>query len=225
MRIYILWAIIAILLGVSLFGIYKSIELVAKNFALSNALSSLNSELDAAKASLAGTRQSLGDAYLRNAELEGQLAVMDKRLNRQEEDIKGYLDKISSVSEKLKEVARANAALYAENRSMAGQALRSKLETQEMRKKLSSISELKKAIKELKVRISSEKKSKAASAHGKNKTEHKKKVSGGFVRREIAEQFVAGNGGFLIKDGRPTFVRRTVDIRVIPAGTPLSGNN
>ncbi|HAJ56428.1 MAG TPA: hypothetical protein DCL35_01515 [Candidatus Omnitrophica bacterium] len=224
MRSPVIWAIIAFLLGISLFGIYKSLELGTKNLVLSNSLSALKTELNMTQASLAAARQSLGDSYMKNAELEGQLALMDKRLDRQAEDIKGYVGKISFMSAKLAETARANAALYAENKGIANQSIRAKLETQEMRNKLSSIAELKKAIKELKVRISKEKKLKPASPSGQKKMARKNKTFALFARKEIIRQPIVGNGGFLIKDGRPT-LNGVVDIRVVPAELSLSGTN
>jgi uncharacterized membrane-anchored protein YhcB (DUF1043 family) len=216
MKNSILWAIIAILLGIALFGFLKSLELATRNVVLTNSLGVLKTKLDKTQVSLDSAKQALSESYLKSAELEGRLAVMDKKLNQQARDIKGYLGKISDMSVKLQYTARANASLYAENKGITNQLLRTRLESQEMRTKLSSITELKKAIKELKVKIRQEKKSRKIQPAIQKKAVQEKKVLMLPAQEEIMEQPFEGNAGFLIKDGKSTF-EGLVDIRVVPA--------
>ncbi len=147
------WIIIAVLLGAAVFGIFKSFELAFKNASLRHTLEAVQIQLAATEKSLASTRAALGESYLKNAELEGRLIVMDKKVEVQAEAIKAHLAKISVLSSKLQETARANARLSARNQEIAHELFKERLDADKMREKLSSISELKRAIAELKNKV------------------------------------------------------------------------
>lgn len=210
MKTLILWAIIAFLVGISVFGIFKSLELTFRNVVLGRSVTQLKSELDTAQVALKASRQALGESYFNNAELEDRLAQMDTKLNKQAENINGYLAKISLMSEKLQETAKANVVLYASHTEIANQLMREKLDAGEMRKKLSSITELKKAIKELKARLRRSRRADPVAVVVKKKNMPEFPES-----KEIVGEPFKGNAGFLVKDGKSTF-EGLVDIRVVP---------
>mgnify|MGYP001427327861 CR=1 FL=1 len=208
MKTSILWVIVALLIGISVFGILKSLELTTRSVILGRSVTQLKSELDIAQVALKASRQALGDSYLNNAELEGRLAKMDAKLNEQAMNIKGYLVKISLMSEKLQGTAQANVVLSASHTEIANQLMREKLGVQEMRKKLASITELKKAIMELKKSLGRSEKVRP------DAVAKKKRMLGFPGAKEIVDEPLKGNAGFLVKDGKSTF-EGLVDIRVM----------
>jgi predicted RNase H-like nuclease (RuvC/YqgF family) len=208
MKSPVLWVIIALLVGISVFGILKSLELTARNVALSHSVTQLKSELDITQTALKASRQALGDSYLTNAELEGRIAKMDARLNEQAMNIKGYLAKISAMSQKLQETAQANVMLSASRTETANQLMRERFMAREMRMKLSSITELKKAIKELRVSLKRSPRAKPAAVRKKRMLELSEP-------KEIVDEPLKGNAGFVVKDGKSTF-EGLVDICVVP---------
>lgn len=206
------WIIIVFLLGICLFGIYKSVELATRNAVLSHNLNTLKTKLGATEQSLKATRQSLGESYLKNAELEGRLMVLDKKAAEQAAAIKGHLRRIEDLTVKLTHTARANASLSGQNKEINARLFREKLEADEMRHKLSSVVELKKAIKELRVSLKQAKKKNKPVV----KRPAKKKILEMPQEKAVVPDTEDGNSGFLIKDGHSTY-QDFVDIRVIPA--------
>lgn len=211
-----IWAIVAILLGFSAFGIFKSVELSVRNAGLNKSMRALERELVLTQKSLATTRNVLGESYLKNAELEGRLIAMDAKVAVQARDIKAHIAKINALSSKLQETARANAFFSARNKEIAHELLAEKLDADEMRRKLSSVVELKKAIKELRVKVKSAIKSERAEA--------KKAIVAQPERKEILEsepqkllEPVEGNEGYIIKEGRSTYTG-WVDVSVVTSG-------
>lgn len=143
--------IIPFLLGISLFGLYKSLELLKKNTSLTNSIGELNKELTVVRASLKETKDSLGESQQRNAKLEDDINGLEVKLSNTEKEAQKQQRNASILFEKLKEAAEANDSLVAKNEEMEDAFIRMSFENSEMKKKFSSIFELKKAIRELKV--------------------------------------------------------------------------
>ncbi len=211
-----IWAIIAILLGFSAFGIFKSVELSVRNAGLNKSMRALERELVLSQKSLAATRNVLGESYLKNAELEGRLIAMDAKVAVQARDIKAHIAKINALSSKLQETARANAFFSARNKEIAHELLTEKLDADEMRRKLSSVVELKKAIKELRVKVKSAIKSERAEAKKAIVAQPERKEPLNFEPQKPLEP-VEGNEGYVIKEGRSTYAG-WVDVSVVTSG-------
>ena len=208
MKTALIWVFVALLFGFALFGFFKSLELATRNAILNNSIAMVKDRLDTTDVALKASRQALSDSYLKNAELEGTLAGVELKLTRQSKEIESYVGKISLLSEKLQDTARDNAYLSRRNEEMTNQLMREKLEADEMRSKLSSVVELKKAIRELKIKMRQSKKSapRVSPASASELPE----------RKEITKELIEGNRGYFIKDGQSVF-EEIVDIRVVPA--------
>jgi septal ring factor EnvC (AmiA/AmiB activator) len=211
-----IWAIVAILLGFSAFGIFKSVELSVRNAGLNKSMRALERELVLTQKSLATTRNVLGESYLKNAELEGRLIAMDAKVAVQARDIKAHIAKINALSSKLQETARANAFFSARNKEIAHELLAEKLDADEMRRKLSSVVELKKAIKELRVKVKSAIKSDRSEAKKAIVAQPERKEPLNFEPQKPLES-VEGNEGYVIKEGRSTYTG-WVDVSVVTSG-------
>ncbi len=209
MKIAVFLAIIAFLLGIAIFGIYKSLELVTENAALGHSFSAANDELASTRSALNASRSALGEAYLKNAKLEDRAGLMEEKLTKQEDDIKTYGQKLESMSKRLRETASENATLFAKNKQINDQLFRTKLEVEELRGRLSSVAELKIALKEAKIKQRQQKRTKRAVP-----------VLAKVDRVEVVESDNEvdhgpdGNAGFLTKNGKSTF-QDLVDIQVL----------
>ena len=209
MKTSFLWGIIALLLGASVFGVYKSIELLKKNSDLSRAVDNLKLKLVTTEAFLNQTKEALRESQFDNAKLEGKNRVLNSKLSEKEKQLQRYKENLTMLSNKLKQTVEINASLAEKNRETSDRLVRLEFENDEMKNKLSSIPELKKAIKDLKIKIRQEKRSKRAV---QTKQE---KILAVPALTEAVDVDLKGNRGYLLKDGRPTF--DAVDIRVLPA--------
>ena len=207
MRSSVLWVVIAFLLGASLFGIYKSLELLKKNGDLSRTVEGLKLSLVTTQAFLNETKESLRESQINNAKLEGEMNDLNSKLAEKEKAVQEYRRNISELSRKLAEAAEVNESLAVKNKEAGDQLIRLEFENGEMKKKLSSVQELRKAIKELKIKMREAKKNKRP-AHAE-----KKQVL--TLPKEITEAVLRGNQGYFVKDGKSTF--EAVDIKVLPA--------
>ncbi|HQP91565.1 MAG TPA: hypothetical protein PLU24_02715 [Candidatus Omnitrophota bacterium] len=214
------WAIIAVLSGATVFGMYKSIELTAKNLALRGSMHALEAELLTTQKSLASTKKVLGESYLKNAELEGRLIAMDAKVAQQARDIRKHLSKISALSAKLQETAKANAFFSARNQEIAHELFNEKLAADEMRGKLSSITELKKAIKALRSKVKTavrEERLKPAMQLTEPADEVNKAGISRPKKLTKSIDILDGNGGYLVKEGKSTYTG-WIDVDVVASG-------
>ncbi len=226
MKISIYVVLIAFLLGIALFGIFKSITLLKHNMELNQAVGRLTLDLETTQSTLKETKQALSDAYLKNSELEGGLKDSQAKLEQKEEELKNSIAHIAQLTEKLKEVVGINEDLSRVNADIQDRTLRTELENSEMKKKLSSVDEMKKAIKELRIKIREEKRKKRVKVVPQKKQKEEKPVpvqppkpllqqSEPLHAAKISLDNTLGNKGFFIKDGKSTF-EDLVDIRVVP---------
>ncbi len=205
MKTHVFLAIIALFLGIALFGIFKSFTLFKRNLGLTHKVGLLTMDLDTVQASLKNTKAALSDSYMKSAELEGSLKNIETKLSKREKEAKELLDTINKLSDELKEASDSIENLSGANKELRDRSLRVELENSEIKMKFSSIHELKLAIKELKIKMRMEK-------------QREPKQPGPRVKNLLKPVVLSpteGNMGFFIKDGRSTF-DGIVNIEVVP---------
>ena len=224
-----LWIIIALLAGVSAFGIYKSLDMLKKNNDLEYTVKGLQGELEQ-------TTQQLSKSEIKNSQLEADLNGLRIKLGKAEEELKSNQERIAFLGEEIKENKQVNTFLMARNNEMSDQYIRMEFENSEMRKTLASIDALKKAIADLRKRPRSKTINKKSEPQKikkvtvkrqaiKKQPEEKKIAKQEVIVEEIALKAVSqelppdislnGNRGFVIKDGQST-LQDLVDIKVVP---------
>jgi len=214
-----------LLAGFSIFGLYQSLALMHKNSYLFDQLGRLQVELSATQLGLNQTRTLLTETYQKNTQLENEAVLLNSKLARAKQELEEQKNKINSLGNIIQQARRVNEFLQARNREVSEQYVRVSFENQEMKKTLSSAAELKKAMAALR-------KKPARPAPAKNKQVRKKPVPVKAARSKKTakakspatvalqpapvDQTLAGNEGFVVKDGESTLLDR-VDIRVTPA--------
>jgi len=201
------WIALALVLGVAFFGIYKSMELLKQNTALSQSLNDVKVELAGTEIALSQTKDLLRRSDARNVELIKDVETATTKLSKIEEGFFVYQKRLDRLSNKLKVATKTNTALGIKNIETLDRLMRAEFENSEMKKTLSSVVELKRAIRELKKKPSKEK---SLAPSGKP-----------FIwfwnvpPVKAAEKPLEGNKGFFVKDGESTF-KKVVTINVLP---------
>jgi septal ring factor EnvC (AmiA/AmiB activator) len=218
MKTHVFLAIIAFLLGIALFGIFKSLALFKRNLDFTHKVGLLTMDLDTAQTSLKNTRAALSDSYMKSAELEGNIKDLETKFSKKEKEAKGLIDTINRLSQELKEASDSNENLSGANKELRDRSLRIELENSELKMKFSSIHELKLAIKELKIRMRMEKqhKPKQPATRVKNLFKPAQPAEHVVLKAPLSDnKETEGNMGFFIKDGKSTF-DGIVNIEVMP---------
>jgi len=204
--------VIALLAGFCAFGFYQCMVLLHKNNDLSGQMDRLQIELAAAQVSLNKTQVLLGESYLKNAQLDNDRIFLRRRLARVQQQLTEEKQRIMNLAGHLLDTRKTNEVLYSRNAEMSEKNLRLSFENQEMKKTLSSVSELKKAIASLRKQAKRHVVARSAPKSRPKPQPQRKRVP---VRPSPQDAYLDGNQGFLLKDGRSTFAD-LVDIRVIP---------
>lgn len=214
MKFFVLFSVLAFLIGISLFGFYKSLQMAKKNAYLERTVSELTAELEKTRNGWAKTQEHLSDSYMKTAELEGEVGTLNRKLARRDKEIKEYLDSVALLSEKFREMAKANVSLAEANAEISQRFLRLNLEHSEVQKRLSSATELKRALTELRRRERAERQYRATLLRPRQGVSE--------IKETGPDRGRGGNEGFFVKDGR--FISqdivveesRGVDIQVVP---------
>jgi chromosome segregation ATPase len=213
MKISVFTVITAFLLGIALFGIFKALVLLKDNIDLNRAVGRLTLDLQSSETNLKQTRAALSDTYMKIASLDVDLGDAKSKLGIKEKELKGLFGYNKQLTQQLKKISAAYENVSEANKDMQDRALRTELENSEMRKKLSSVDELKKAIRDLKAKMRQERKKKSAAPPVKGKLKEKEKlVAPPLVSHPLISE---GNMGYFVKDGKSTF-EGTVAIKVVP---------
>ncbi len=204
MKILFLWALVLFLAGTAVFGIYKSLGLLDKNADLGHSLALLNIRIEEMRAAITEVQTQLNESGLVSEQLTNEVVHLKQNLAEKEKKIGQYHRYAQLLKKKTDDISEVNKVLAKEGHQTRELLMRVRLENQEMRKKLSSVKELRLAIQELtrQGRVASRRRASSATARG--------------VALPDAE-VVMGNRGFLVRDGVSTFYDR-VDIQVRPVG-------
>jgi chromosome segregation ATPase len=199
--------IIAFLLGITVFCVYKYIVSVKENYDLSSNIHRLNTDIKALEDEKDGVVKDLDREKEINKALDQENAWAKENLNQTQAklsqlatDYQSSQKAIDDLSSQISLVKAENTALRDQIQSLELDINQAKADKEQLQSRLSSIAELKKAIKEL-----------------RRKTRQIKKQ----VKRRIVEkqELILGNSGFLIKEGQPTG-KSKIKIEV----EPLPGN-
>ncbi len=202
MKILFLWALVLFLAGTAAFGIYKSLEMLDKNADLGHSLALLNGRVEEMRLVLREVQDQLADSGLVNEQLTNEVVHLKQNLAGEEKKISQYHRYALLLKKKMNDVGEVNKVLAEEGRQTRELLMRVQLENQEMRKRLSSVKELRRAIQELR---------------GQGRVTPRRRATSAGVRHAPLPdaQVVMGNRGFLVRDGVSTFYDK-VDIQVRP---------
>ena len=200
--------LIAFLLGVAGFCVYKYIISIDENKSLSANILRLNDDVKA----LEDEKNSLETDLEREKELnnvlnqentglKGNLTLSQEKLAQLETDFQSSRKVIDELNGQFSLVKTENTALRDQIQELELNINQAKVDKEQLQARLSSISELKKAIKELR------------QAARQVKKQTRKRI-------EEKEKIILGNSGFLIKDGKPTLSGK-IKIEVEPLPSDL----
>lgn len=199
--------------------------LLHKNSDLSGQVDTLQIQVASLQVNLNKTQNLLSESYVKNAELENDAVFLRKRITRIQAHLAEERKRIIALGQHLYETVRTNEHLYSRNEEMSQHNLRLSFENQEMRKTLSSVSELKKAISALRKKTKRSpavrpvvpvRKTKSIALRPKAPVRSPEPVEP--VPEILPDATLNGNLGFIVKDGHSTF-EDLVNIKVIPAET------
>jgi len=181
--------LIILLLSITVFSMAKYLSELKARYSLQDSLTKAQGEIIVLAQEKQGLLQELGEEkeakeklLLRNAGLKDYLRAGKDKI------VRLFRDR-AMIQASLEDTSAKFSILKAENRALIDQRKRLNMENGQLKVKLSSVVELKKAIRELRVR-----------------------------KREVIAPGVEGNRGFLIKDGQLTSPEK-IRIEVIPAQT------
>lgn len=185
--------VIAVLAGVTVFCVYKYIASVKENYSLSANIRQLNSDVKALEDEKNGLFKDLDREKEINSVLNRDITGLKDNLSQSKEklaqletDFVASQKAVEELSSEFSLVKAENTALREQVQELELDISQAKSDKEQMKARLSSIKELKKAIKELR--------QKASLA--------KRQVR---QRIEIKEKIILGNNGFLVKDGKSSF--------------------
>ena len=211
-----LGVIAALLLGVSVFGMSKSFILLKQNTNLESSLENTQEDLAQVQVSLEDTQKSLRESYTAKIKLEEEVNTLKTQVAQNEKEIQMQLGQIAQLTGKAQETAQVNVALLQEHNILNDRMMRLELENAEMRKTLSSVSELKKALKELRTKMGKVVLKKETKVVKPRKILVSPKPTILSVPKETVVTNEVGNKGFLVQGGQSTF-KSFVEIQVTPA--------
>lgn len=174
---------LVLLLGVAIFSMVRYVIELKERFVLQDALTQSQSAVVA----LAQEKQNLLQELEKEKELNEQLAAKNVELKDYLKASRGRITRFfrssSKTQHELEEISAKFAVLKAENRALIESHKRSYVENEQLRSKLSSVAELRKAIRELRAK-----------------------------RFQSPSFATGGNKGFLIKDGRSTVEKIKIEV-------------
>lgn len=187
--------LIIFLLGITIFSVFKYVS----------SLKTLNilDHLKVQVAALEDERQDLLQTLEKERELQQKFKVdleaSEEKLINLNEELTQAQKTIEELNSQVSTLKAENASFIKEKNDLSAQLTQIIREKDEFKRRLSSISELKKAIRELKRQMHQ------VSREIKRKT------------RPQTKKIIEGNRGFLIKDGKSTYIPRVkIEVKPVP---------
>lgn len=197
------FALIALLIGITIFSVVQYGSSVQEKYHLKKALSQLKSEAEAMEKenkqlqdALEQNKQLQEGLFQQNTDLKEYLNASKKRMAKLFSSLKQAEDTINN----LQELKSENKALLRSRCKIKADYSQAAKENEGLKARMNSLEELKKAIRELKQRMH----------NAKAGTQQKVAV------KPKRNQSLDGNRGFVIKDGKPTQSAK-IKIEVAPA--------
>ncbi|MFA5092342.1 MAG: hypothetical protein WC543_00095 [Candidatus Omnitrophota bacterium] len=183
------------LLGITIFSMVKYVSELNARYRLQDSLAQVQSQV----AIITQEKQNLLQELKKEQELQQQLelrnAALKENLKASKNRITRFFQEEAKVKSDLEDSRARLAILKAENLALVNSHKRLFVENEELKFKLSTVDELKKAIKELRNR-----------------------------KRKDLELQAEGNQGFITRNGQPTTVEK-IKIEVIPASYKSQGDS
>jgi hypothetical protein len=156
----------------------------------------------------------------KNAGLQGELLDLNQKLEQRSDEIQGYLQELAVLAENFNQSVQANTELMEQSDSLTQEKMRLELENLEMKKRLSSVPELKRAITEVRVR-EREERIRQREERAREAARLREQRASGARDEEPPPSDEGGNAGYFVKDGKS--IDERVDIKVIPVGEDPEG--
>lgn len=197
--------LIAFLIGITIFSVFKYISSLKEKYDLLNTLSQIKEQvavLENDKQNLSQTlekerqlQQKLTDE---NSRIQADLRASEEKLTKLDAEFIQTKNSIQELSSQLSALKAENAALIEEKNNLNIQLTQVVQEKDALKARLSSISELKKAIRELKIQV--------------------RKVGKELKQKVKTERIIEGNRGFLIKNGKSTYPAKVkIEVKPLPS--------
>jgi chromosome segregation ATPase len=195
-------ASVALLAGIAIFSSYKYFSSIKEKYELIEAKNRADAQALMIENERIRLLKTLEEGQLRqksltaeNTALQGQLKSAQDTLQKTQSELQTTQKTLTELNNEFSLAKAENAALVKQFSEVKAESDALAQEKDMLRQKLSSLSELKQAIRELRQKL-------------------------GNARREIdtrlqKDQIIIGNGGYMLRDGKPTFPAR-IKIEVVP---------
>jgi chromosome segregation ATPase len=200
---------VAFLIGITIFTVYMYIASLQEKYGMVAALEKMKAEVVSLKDENQTLLVSLGSEKALNNSLTAENAGLKENLKASEEKLAKLGEEFQAALKDIEDLNNEVVALKAENVSLANQketltlqVAQTAQEKKDLEEKMSSIVELKQMIRDLKKHVR------------KTNKEVKTLVKIEKVKAAQLREMI-GNGGYIIKDGKPTFYPR-IKIQVEP---------
>lgn len=187
---------IAFLIGVTILSVFRYVASLKEKYDLLNELQRSKEQVTV----LENEKQTLTQELQKERQLQQKLS---QEISKLKDNLKANYIRLTNLfgdfqdaENKIEQLESQSALLKAENTALREEKENLRVEKESLQAKLNSIAELKKAIKELKMKAR------------RLKTEIKRKIK--------TEEFIEGNRGYLVKDGKSTYSPLKVRIEVMP---------
>lgn len=205
--------ILPFLLGVAVFGVFKSLDLAKKNSSLEASVDSLNLDLAKASSKINESKERMNTAECRNEILLEDIAALEKRLAAREKEVREQLRNIAFLTKKYQETAIAYADLALDAKKRSDEYMALAFENTQLKAQMESLAGLKRQVRKNRRK-----------GKGRNVSAHSQKISVpleqptngvGSLAEAISLAFGGGNEGFIMKEGESTYAKQ-VEITVQP---------
>ena len=188
--------LIALLVSLTAFSIYKYVTSLREKYELLNTLNQVKNQLAVLEQEKQNLSQELEKAVKLQQEFSDESLELKDYLRASKQRIGKLFTQISLVQKKSEDLESQFSILKTENTTLSDQVTQITKERDGLKTKLSSVTELKKAIRELKKQVY--------------------KVRAEIQQTTNVQKIIEGNRGYLMKDGKLTYPTQ-LKVEVIPA--------
>lgn len=206
--------ILPFLLGVAVFGVFKSLDLARKNSDLEVSVDGFSLELARARDVIKESKKRVNTVECRNEILSEDITALEKKLAVREQEIQEQLKNIAFLTKKFQETENLYTDLVQDAKKRSDEYMALAFENAELKAKMKSLAGLKRQVREKKGKGKS---SVVAPARSQKISPSIKQPNTGVgsLAEAISLAIGGGNEGFVMKEGESTYARQ-VEITVQP---------
>jgi chromosome segregation ATPase len=198
--------LIALLVGITIFSVFKYVYTLREKYELLNAINQIKAQLTALELEKQVLAQDLDKEKQLNQQIAQENSGLKDSLKAKEDEVAQLSTDVAYAKKMVEDLNSQVSILKAENMAVRDQNanLTAKLDQVSQEKdslavRLNSIAELKKAIRELKKQM--------RKVHSEIK-----------FKEEIRGMVLEGNHGFLVKNGKPTYPTKVkIEVKSLPS--------